>query len=121
MAQIPLGPTHVTEFDVYDQPWKYTGYKKYSWFLASDDDFLIFRRFGTLNARIILAMQDEISVAEAKLKALDDEASLKGAPRRHNGSFRREEDLERKALITEIKEKLKEYSKSYQNMSFLHL
>jgi hypothetical protein len=113
MAQMPLGPTYVTEFDVYDQPWKYTGYRKYSWFLASDDDFLIFRRFGTLNARIILAMQDDISVAEAKLQALDDEASLKSAPRRHNGSFRREENQERKALITEIKEKLKEYSKYY--------
>ena len=113
MAQMPLGPTYVTEFDVYDQPWKYTGYRKYSWFLASDDDFLIFRRFGTLNARIILAMQDDISVAEAKLQSLDDDASLKSAPRRHNGSFRREENQERKALITEIKEKLKEYSKYY--------
>jgi hypothetical protein len=113
MAQIPLGPTHVTAFDVYDQPWKYTGYKKYSWFLASDDDFLIFRRFGMLNARIILAMQDDISVSEAKLQDLDNEASLKSAPRRHNGSFRREENQERMALIIEIKEKLKEYSKYY--------
>jgi Family of unknown function (DUF6594) len=121
MTQISVGPNHVTEFDVYDQPWKYKGYKHYSWFLASDDDFLIFRRFGTLNARVILAMQDGISAAEAKLKALDDEASLKNAPRRHNGSFRREEDQERKALITEIKEKLKEYSRVDQSLISLTL
>lgn len=108
MAQVPippLAPDYVTQHDVWDQPRKYTGYKKYSWFLASDDDFMIFRRFGTLNARIILALQDELSVAEEKLKKLDEDYSSKSAPRLHNGSFRYEKDeeqqQERRKLIFE--------------------
>lgn len=109
----PLAPAHITEFDIYDQPWKYTGYKKYSWFLASDDDFLIFRRFGTLNARIILALQGDLSVAEEKLKKLDEDYSQKTAPRLYNGSFRHEKDKaqqqERRKLLFEIKDKMKEY------------
>ena len=119
MAQIPMAPVapdHVTQDDIWDQPWKYTGYKKYSWFLASDDDFMIFRKFGTLNARIILALQDELSVAEEELKRLDEEYSLKTSPRLHNGSFRYERDevkqQERRKLVSEIKDKLKEYSKN---------
>jgi hypothetical protein len=46
---------------------------------------MIFRRFGTLNARIILALQDELSVAEEKLKKLGEDYSSKSAPRLHNG------------------------------------
>lgn len=112
MSQVPGTVNEITDNDIFDQPWKYTGYKKYAWFLASDDDFLIFRRFGTLNARILLLLQDEICVAEAKLKSLDEEYSQKTAPRQHNGSFRKEsvQQTERKTLLLEIKEKLKEYS-----------
>jgi hypothetical protein len=105
---------HVTQKDIYDQPQKYTGYKKYSWFLASDDDFLIFRRFGTLNARVLLMLQDELTVAEEKLKALDEQYSLKDAPRLHNGSFRVEQGEEKQQeqgkLLLEIKDKVSEYS-----------
>jgi hypothetical protein len=105
----------VTQDDIFHEPWKYTGYKKYSWLLASDDDFLIFRRFGTLNARILLLLQDDLTVAEEKLKALDEQYSLKDAPRLHNGSFRieqGEEEQQRRKLVLEIKDKVSEYSTS---------
>ncbi|KAH7412513.1 hypothetical protein BKA64DRAFT_330380 [Cadophora sp. MPI-SDFR-AT-0126] len=119
MSQVPGTVNGITDNDIFDQPWKYTGYKKYAWFLASDDDFLIFRRFGTLNARILLLLQDEICVAEAKLKSLDEEYSQKTAPRQHNGSFRKEsvQQAERKNLLLEIKEKLKEYNEFIVNHS----
>jgi hypothetical protein len=114
---------YVTQEDIYEEPWKYTGYKKYSWFLASDDDFLIFRRFGTLNARVLLLLQDELTVAEAKLKALDEEYSLKTAPRLHNGSFRieqgEEKQQERRKLLLEIKDKVSEYSMCLIILDFL--
>ena len=110
MTEIPLSSFTLTEGDVYHQPWKYTGYKKYAWFVGSDENFLIFRRFGTLNARIILALQDDLSVLEERLKELDDKYSLKSAPRIHNGSFRYDQQADRIVLIQEIKEKLKEYS-----------
>jgi hypothetical protein len=99
---------YVTQDDIYGEPWKYTGYKKYSWFLASDDDFLIFRRFMTLNARVLLLLQDEL------LKALDERYSLRDAPRLHNRSFRveqgEEKQQERRKLLFEIKDKVSEYS-----------
>lgn len=116
MARPPVlsEPPHVTQDDIFHEPWKYTGYKKYSWFLASDDDFLIFRRFGILNARVLLLLQDELTVAETKLKTLDEEYSLKNAPRLHNGSFRieqgEEKQQERRRLLLEIKDKVSEYS-----------
>lgn len=117
MAQVsiaPVKPDTVTQSDIWEQPWKYTGYKKYSWFLASDDDFMIFRKFDILNARVLLALQDEISEAEEKLTKLDEEYSLKTAPRLHNGCFREEKHNEkqqdRRRLVFEIKDKLKEYS-----------
>lgn len=115
MTHLPppaFAPAHVTEFDRYDQPWKYIGYKSYAWLLSSDDDFLMFRRFGTLNARVLLSMQDDLVVAEEKLKELDSQYSQKDAPRQHNGSFRLEsaQQTERKELLLDIKNKLKEYS-----------
>ena len=116
MAQppVPSEPPYVAQGDIFLEPWKYTGYKKYSWFLASDDDFLIFRRFGTLNARVLLLLQDELTVAETKLKTLDEEYSLKNAPRLHNGSFRieqgEEKHQERRKLLLEIKDKVNDYS-----------
>jgi hypothetical protein len=114
LTPLPQDTPHITKKDIYKEPWKYIGYKKYSWFLASDDDFLIFRRFGTLNARVLLLLQDELTVAEEKLKALDEQYSLKDAPRLHNGSFRieqrEEKQQERRKLLLEIKDKVSEYS-----------
>jgi hypothetical protein len=47
-------------------PRKYTGYRVFSRYVASDQAFFIVRRFGTLNARVLLAMQDEIAALEDK-------------------------------------------------------
>jgi hypothetical protein len=48
-------------------PWKYVGYKTFSRWMASDSAFLVVRRFGALNARIALSMQDEIVQLEEQL------------------------------------------------------
>lgn len=53
------------------KPWKYLGYRAYSSFLASDDNFLVFRRFGNLNARVLLFLQDQICRFEERLEELD--------------------------------------------------
>lgn len=39
LATVPV-MDEVAESDIFDQPWKYTGYKKDSWFLASAMTFL---------------------------------------------------------------------------------
>ncbi|KAH7122524.1 hypothetical protein B0J11DRAFT_409503, partial [Dendryphion nanum] len=96
--------------EILEKPWKYLGYRAYSEFLASDDTFLVFRKFGTLHARVLLVLQDEISQLEARLEDIDTQHSRKAAKDIHNGSFRREEISERTQILHEVHEKLKEYS-----------
>ncbi|KAF2658978.1 hypothetical protein K491DRAFT_651838 [Lophiostoma macrostomum CBS 122681] len=92
------------------KPWKTIGYRGYSTFLASDNDFLVFRRFGTLNTRVLLLLQDEISVLEQKLEDLDITHSQPAATDIHNGSFRQEVLPERRALLLEVHKKIREYN-----------
>jgi hypothetical protein len=91
--------------------WKDVGYRGFSAFLASDDDFLIFRRFGALNARLLLYLQDEIVVLEEQLRRLEEKHAHPTAADIHNGSFRQEALPERKALLDTISKKVREYSK----------
>jgi hypothetical protein len=90
--------------------WKYLGYPAYSAFVASDSDFFILRRFGTLNVRICLALQNRISEMEEQLLGLDKRYSSRGAKDIHNGSFR-DDQPDRQILIWEIYRRLREYSK----------
>ena len=47
------------------------GYPRVSRFLDSDDSFMIYRRFGTLQARILLRKQDELRKLEDQLNNMD--------------------------------------------------
>jgi hypothetical protein len=55
-----------TKVEIKKQPWKYVGYKSYASWVASSDSFFHVRKFAALNVRVILALQDEISVLEEK-------------------------------------------------------
>ena len=107
----PSAQSGVTKEDIEKRPWKYVGYRGFSTFLASDNDFLILRRFGTLHARVLLALQDQICVLEETLNSIDREASRKEAPHIHNGSFRTDQVQNRMDLILQIDKKLREYSR----------
>ena len=99
-----------TQHEILKKPWKYLGYPVYAKFIASDDDFYIFRRFEDLNVRALLSLQDQVVVLEGKLNALDDQHSRKKSPDVDNGTFRN--DLtERAVLLDSITEKLQQYSK----------
>jgi hypothetical protein len=101
----------LTQEEIEAKEWKYTGYQHYSKFLASDNDFLVFRRFAGLNVRVALAIQDEIAILEHKLATLDQESSEKMGPDIHNGSFRADTGSARANLIQDrIYHKLKKYS-----------
>ncbi|KAK1708091.1 hypothetical protein BDP67DRAFT_526008 [Colletotrichum lupini] len=98
-----------TEDDVKEKPWKYIGYKGYSRFLSSEDNFFLLRRFDTLNVRVSLALQDEVSVLEEELDAFDSCFSKKSADDFNNGTLR--EDLkERSDLVRAISKKLGRYN-----------
>ncbi|KAF1851126.1 uncharacterized protein K460DRAFT_412737 [Cucurbitaria berberidis CBS 394.84] len=92
------------------KPWEEIGYRGFSAFLASDNDFLIFRRFGSLNARLLLYLQDEISVLEADLEDLEAKYVVDGAKDIHNGSFRQEALPERTALLATLNIKVRQYN-----------
>lgn len=49
------------------------GYPKLAAFIDSDDNFMIFRRFGFLYSRVLLNKQDEIRELESRLDKMDEE------------------------------------------------
>lgn len=92
------------------KPWKYIGYKGYSEFLASENDFYIFRKFEILNSRIALALQDQVFILEEELEELDVRYSSTSATDVNNGSFR-DDQPDREELLEKIHDKLTKYSK----------
>lgn len=101
--------TPPSEEEIQRKPWKFIGYKGYTEFLSSEDDWFLLRRFGTLNVRVALALQDEISALEGQLKELDEGYSRRESPDRHNGRFRGDAE-DRRALTELISDKLYRYS-----------
>jgi hypothetical protein len=47
------------------------GYPKLARFLDSDDNFMVYRRFGFLQTRLLLETQDQLRVLEERLDKLD--------------------------------------------------
>ena len=52
-----------------------------SFFLNSDDSFMVYRRFGTVFSRLLLAKQDEMSRMEESLKNMDKTDKTNGNER----------------------------------------
>lgn len=100
-----------TETDMQEKPWKYVGYRGYSEFISSDDDLFILRRFGVLNTRIALSLQDKVCELEQKLSRLDKKYSSKTADD-FNNATRRDDLPDRAELIDEITTVLTQYSES---------
>ncbi|KXH48272.1 hypothetical protein CNYM01_11880 [Colletotrichum nymphaeae SA-01] len=99
----------VTKQDIAAQPWKYIGYKGYSRLVASEDDFFLLRKFGVLNARVALVLQDEIVCLEESLDKLDNEYSKKTAAKFNNSTIRRDVP-DRSEILKAICDKLPKYN-----------
>ncbi|SPO00538.1 uncharacterized protein DNG_03286 [Cephalotrichum gorgonifer] len=99
-----------TEEDIQRKPWKYIGYKGYANFIASDDDFLILRRFESLSARVALSLQDKITVLEEELDKFDRIYSRPESRDVHNGTMRDDIIEERTELLDIIAKKLQRYN-----------
>ncbi|KAL7943826.1 hypothetical protein V8C42DRAFT_328546 [Trichoderma barbatum] len=97
-------------------PWRYIGYRGYSRFISSVNDFFILRRFSVLNVRVALALQHQLVMLERQLDELDDK--YEGDPPVHNGRF--EGDAEdREELLSRIEEKLRKYNELILQQSAL--
>ncbi|KAK1521062.1 hypothetical protein CABS01_05567 [Colletotrichum abscissum] len=103
------GKDRPTEKDIEEKPWKYIGYRGYTDFITSEDDFFLLRRFDSLNVRVALALQDEISELEDELEAIDNALSGKTAQDFDNGTLRQDVE-ERSDLIKTISKKLGKYN-----------
>lgn len=108
----PPTETGPTSEEVQRKPWKFVGYRGYTKFIATDDDFYMLRRFNTLNIRTSLAYQDRIAALEEQLTELDDEYSKRDAEDVNNGTFRHDQE-DRQDLLENIGEALYQYSKSF--------
>lgn len=91
-------PPQLTQDNIREKPWRYIGYKGFSEWLASDEDFFIVRRFDTLASRVILTLQWELTKLEAKLTELDLERSHQIIEDRHNGSIELDDDVRREHI-----------------------
>lgn len=101
---------NIPEEEIQNHPWKYLGYRIYSRWAGSEKAFLVVRQFSTLNARIILALQDDISLLEQQLDLVEKNYSQLGPEDHDNGSFRRDIHTERKILQDKIYVALEKYS-----------
>jgi hypothetical protein len=94
------------------KPWKYEGYPGFGKWMASSDDFFVLRRFGQLNVRVLLLMQDRIQRKEEQLFSIDERAQNGPDIAGVANSLRSDPQGEREPLLDEIKVLLKEYSRS---------
>lgn len=100
----------LTQREREEQPWKYIGYRRFCEFVDSDDDFFILRKFGKLNTRVLLALQDDLSELEGRLETHEQSLSSRSAPNVHNGTFRDDTSDDRRDLISEIDKRLQAYN-----------
>jgi hypothetical protein len=87
------------------------GYPQTAAFLDSDENFMLYRRFGYLQSRIILHKQDELRALEERLDRLDQKDDEDEKTKRYLKS----RDLDdkrngpRRELLETIETKFKEY------------
>ncbi|KAF2492985.1 hypothetical protein BU16DRAFT_620278 [Lophium mytilinum] len=83
------------------------GYPRLSAFMNSDRDFVTFRYFGRLHARILLQKQDEIIELEERL----DELDRNEATAHFHRSRRHDRNTIRQDILREAERKLEDYNK----------
>ncbi|KAK4650025.1 hypothetical protein QC762_703070 [Podospora pseudocomata] len=102
-------PASHSSTSIQEKPWKHEGYQAYCKLLASESDLFIARRFKSLNVRVALRMQDEVSRLEEQLLYVEKES------REHkdvdNGTFRQDMVAERSQLLDQISTSLYRYNK----------
>lgn len=92
------------------KPWKQLGYPAFSKWMSSSDDFLVLRRFSTLNVRVLLLLQDRIVRLERDLGRYDEAARLAPDEFPNSGSFRLDAWEDRKNIMDQLLPLLDQYS-----------
>ncbi|KIV79938.1 hypothetical protein PV11_07477 [Exophiala sideris] len=82
------------------------GYPRVAAFLDSDENFMLYRRFGYLQSRLLLEKQEELRKLERDLGLIDDEDKDKGVLR-----TQRSRGEKRQNLLQKVEKKWMEYCK----------
>ena len=90
--------------------WKHKGYASYAEWLASSNDFLVLRRFGALNVRVMLFMQYRITCLEERLKDIDQRVAASPNQDARNDSLRWDQGSVREEILEQLIPLLREYS-----------
>ena len=85
------------------------GYPNLAAFQDSDESFMIYRRFGYLQARVLLAKQDELRVLEEELDALDAEDVFEYPDALFERLSSEGHSADRRQLLSQIERKYLEY------------
>lgn len=78
--------------------------------MSSSDDFLVLRRFSTLNVRALLLLQDRIARLERDLSRYDEAARQAPDEFANSGSFRLDAWEDRKSIMDQLLPLLDQYS-----------
>jgi hypothetical protein len=94
------------------------GYPSLATFLDSDENFMLYRRFGYLQARLLLDKQDDLRRLEAKLDRLDKQVAQGDCPEDLSTRDLEPEDAQkRKILMDEIELRFCEYGEHASTLS----
>lgn len=88
------------------------GYPKMAAFLDSDENFMVYRRFGYMQSRILLARQEKLRRLEARLQELDEKQVAESNQPKLLCKARIGGDMEvvRESLMLEIENEYLQYS-----------
>jgi len=110
-SSVPIPPgREYTQEEADALPWKYIGYRAFSRWMASSQNFLIVRKFSAANTRVILLLQDQVADLEEQLAEIDDYCARRGTGEFDNGTCRNDPRDDRKRVIEQLQAKLQEYS-----------
>jgi len=91
------------------------GYPLLSKWMASEDDFMVLRRFGALNTRVLLLLQNDIAKAERALFAIDEEAKGLSEEKGRCDSISDDGNQARRTKLKALVPMLEQYSKLIPN------
>lgn len=103
------------------------GFPRLACFLDSDENFMMYRRFGYLHARILLNKQDEIKEIERELDEMDEDDKVESDESRAGLKSRIDDESRtlpegrksRKKLLREAEVLVKEYGMQNDLISLL--
>jgi hypothetical protein len=88
------------------------GYPRLAAFLDSDESFMVYRRFGYVQARLLLEKQDDLQKLERKLDEYDEALGRKRANFLKTRDLKPEDANPRQKILDELEMKFTQYGKT---------